>query len=507
MRTHLGATTLLVCASLLAVPAARPAAAADATVTATCVDGNHWDGVDTRSAAKYCSDALNALGFTAQKLTNTDATSVVQRIPTDRVFAHAGHAYVTCESGSDTICTAVASAMAGSSPTSTAVTALLGDASGATYQGPITVCNNYGCHDAVLAMTPYNTEMTGFELAVFASCNSGRNGAYGYASLVKSATDAGVDNVIGFKQKIYWIADTPNANLAGDAFLRTFWKDLRSGATYDAALADAATAAGGYGFNSYVHNREAGTPNRPIPSVAPASDDASSLATLPSTDWKDRLFADVANQGEAVRHEWVEENLRGTTVLKAQGPEGIVSVDPASGELLSAVREEGLVATAHRPSDEELEATATSFLEAFGRDGLEMVLASTNRIDHGSWSEARYTFRDQTGSGFGPNVASVSVNESSGVVASYAANWVEGARSRPAAIAQAGAVDLAARAAGFDEFVVDGVSLDWQTSSAPAYVWTVRLSKPIEPGAVQLLETASVELEAANGKVLEIARG
>lgn len=356
-------------------------------------------------------------------------------------------------------------------------------------------------------MTPYNTALAGFALAMFASCNSGKSGVNGYYSLVKTATDAGVDNVIGFRQKIFWIEDTPNTNLAGDAFLRAVWKDIGGGSTYDAALTDAAASAGGYGFNSYVHNREAGAPNRPVASAVPSTPSTSASAAMPSSDWRDRLFAEVTDQDDPVLHDWVEEQIRGTTVLNASGPEGIITVDPASGTLLGAVLEQGFVDRADQAASNERDLAAKLFLNEFGNPAPDVVLAKTDRIDHGSWTEVRYTFRDQASHGFGPNVATVSVNEQSGAVASYAASWVQDEHVKPSPISRAEAIELATRAAGFDDAVVNGSSLDWQVATDPEYVWTVQVSKPIDAGRIGLLETASVELEAETGQIIQIARG
>ena len=118
---------------LLLIPLAVPleGVASAATVpapTATCVDGNFHDGLDTRYAATYCTSALTAAGYAATARTQTDATPVLQQEATDAVFYHAGHALVV---GDGNNATAIASVMPGAGTGGT-FQGLLGDPAAAT---------------------------------------------------------------------------------------------------------------------------------------------------------------------------------------------------------------------------------------------------------------------------------------------------------------------------------------------------------------------------------------
>jgi hypothetical protein len=236
---------------------------ADAVPTASCVDGNFFDGLDTRYAASYCSSALTAAGYSAAAFSNSDATAVLEKLGTDGIYYHAGHALVECQTA--TYCTAVASAFAGASSSATLFTGLLGDPNGVQIQGPGTVCTaGGGCRSVTFVNYPYETQMQKFNLAVFQSCNSALDGALGYSSLATQAFNLGVvGSAIGFKDEVAWITNAPGDNLAGDAFARRFWSDLQSGRTYSSALVDAVNAGGGatYGYSSYVYLHDAAAPS------------------------------------------------------------------------------------------------------------------------------------------------------------------------------------------------------------------------------------------------------
>lgn len=114
-----------------------------------------------------------------------------------------------------------------------------------------------------MANFPYETQVQKFNLAVFQSCNSARDGVEGFTSLATVAYNTGkVGTAIGFRNEVSWITNAPGDNLAGDAFARRFWSDLKSGTTYATALVDAAAAGGGstYGYNSYVLLHHSGAP-------------------------------------------------------------------------------------------------------------------------------------------------------------------------------------------------------------------------------------------------------
>jgi hypothetical protein len=272
--SSLVAASCLVVGMLAPTPPAS-AAAAVGVPTASCVDGNFFDGLDTRYAATYCRNALTAAGYSATAYTNTDATSVLEQVGTDGIYYHAGHALVDCQTA--TYCTAVASAFAGASSSATTYTGLLGDPNGVEIEGPGTVCSaGGGCRSVDFVNYPYETQMQKFNLAVFQSCNSALDGADGFTSLATEAYDLGVvGTAIGFRDEVSWITNAPGDNLAGDAFARRFWSDLQSGRTYDSALVDAANAGGGstYGYSSYVYLHDPAAPStlRPAQYFAPGA--------------------------------------------------------------------------------------------------------------------------------------------------------------------------------------------------------------------------------------------
>ena len=272
-RNSLTATALFALAlSLGAAEVAPPAhATAPPAPTASCVDGNFFDGLDTRYSAAYCRDALNAAGYSATAYGNTQANDVAARLGSDGVFAHAGHALVV---GSGNYSTAIASAFAGPTATTALSTGLLGDPTAADFQGPAQVCNAGGsCRSVKLVNIPYESEMQKFNLAIFQSCNSARDGVQGYTSLMTVAADTGkVGTAVGFVDEVAWITNAPGDNLAGDGFARRFWGDLRSGRTYGSALVDAANVGGSqYGYLSYRmrHASNAPTALRPASYYVP----------------------------------------------------------------------------------------------------------------------------------------------------------------------------------------------------------------------------------------------
>ena len=258
---------LLLAGSALAAPAGNAVAQEVPAPGATCADANFFDGLDTRYAATYCYNATSARGWAAQKLTNTEATDALPNLPRDAIFYHAGHALVVGPTSNNV--TAVASAFAGPTSTSTTYTGLLGDPQAATLQGPTQVCSSGGgCRDVTMVNYPHVTEMTKFNLAVFQSCESARDGAYGYTSLATLASQTAlVGTAIGFVTPVAWIRNSPGNNVAGDAFARRFWGDLRNGTDYKTALVAAVNAAGGstYGYSGYRYLHRAGAPVRLSP--------------------------------------------------------------------------------------------------------------------------------------------------------------------------------------------------------------------------------------------------
>jgi hypothetical protein len=257
--------------TLAAVPAGE-ARADSATVTipeVTCADGNFFDGLDTRSAASYCASASSASGWGAvQQLTNTQAAPALETEARDGGFAHAGHAIVT---GSGNNATALASLFPGAAASGTTVTSLLGALGAADLQGPGQICNNTGgnCRDVTFVTAPYNSEMQKFDFAIFMSCNSAHDGVGGFNSLATVAYSTGhVGTAIGFYNEVSWIANAPGDNVAGDAFARKFWGDLRSGTTWATALADGANAGGGstYGWSTYREDHQSNAQNHLSPS-------------------------------------------------------------------------------------------------------------------------------------------------------------------------------------------------------------------------------------------------
>ncbi len=240
--------------------------------TGTCMDANFFDGLDTRYAATYCRNALNATGYSAASLSNTGASAAVQRELTDAVVYHAGHALVA---GIGNSATALSSLMAGSSRTSTTLEGLLGDPNALDVTGPGQVCDGSGhCRAVTVVNYPYETQLQKVNLAVFQSCNSARDGVQGYTSLATVAYNTGlVGTAIGFQNEVSWITNAPGDNLAGDAFARRFWSDLQGGRSYSSALADAALAGGGttYGYSSYVikHDPKAPSTLRPAQYFVP----------------------------------------------------------------------------------------------------------------------------------------------------------------------------------------------------------------------------------------------
>jgi hypothetical protein len=230
--------------------------------TGTCIDGNFFDGLDTRYAATYCRNALNAAGYGAAALSNTGASVALQREPTDAIVYHAGHALVA---GVGNNSTALASVMAGTSGSSTKLEGLLGDPTALDNTGPGAVCDGSGhCRQVTVLNYPYESQLQKVNLAVFQSCNSARDGVLGYTSLATVAYNTGlVGTAIGFKNEVSWVTNAPGDNLAGDAFARRFWGDLQSGSTYSSALVDGANAGGGstYGYSSYVYLHDPKAPS------------------------------------------------------------------------------------------------------------------------------------------------------------------------------------------------------------------------------------------------------
>lgn len=250
----------LTAVALLALSTSAQAAVGNTNPTASCVDGNFFDGLDTRYAATYCASALNYAQYQAMRFSNTDSTGVLENLATDGIFYHAGHAFVSCQTS--TYCTAVASALAGTSASSTTADSLLGDPNGVTLQGPGQECSTV-CRSVTFVTTPYETEMQKFNLAIFQSCNSAQDGANGFSSLATVASNTGnVGTSIGFRNEVAWITNAPGDNIAGDAFARRFWSDLKNGSSYGAAVVDATSAAGGatYGYSSYVIHHQSGAP-------------------------------------------------------------------------------------------------------------------------------------------------------------------------------------------------------------------------------------------------------
>jgi len=252
---------LALAAGVLAVFSPSASAVSAAVPTASCVDGNFQDGLDTRYAATYCAATLNAAGYSATALSGTDAAPVLEQESTDGIFYHAGHALVV---GGGNSATAIASVMPGPGAAGT-FQGLLGDPAAADFQGPTQVCDGSGhCRNVTMVNVPYESQMQKFNLAVFQSCNSGRDGVQGYNSLATIAYSLGVVGTsIGFKDEVSWITNAPGDNVAGDAFARRFWSDAKAGTDYLTALIDGVNAAGGstYGYSSYVYLHDPSAPN------------------------------------------------------------------------------------------------------------------------------------------------------------------------------------------------------------------------------------------------------
>ena len=422
----LGLAVLMAVSTVAAQPG--PPASAAAPYYGSCVDGNFFDGLDTRSAATYCKQALDAAGYTGQRFTNTDATGPLPYEAVDAVFAHAGHALVTCETPTSTNCTAISSAFAGSSSASTIESGLLGDPTAAYYQGPAQSCTSGGgCRDVVLTNYPYNSEMTKFNLALFASCNSARDGVFGLQSLATVAFNTGnVGTAIGFRNEVAWLANKPNANVAGDAFARTFWADLKSGTTYSTALVDAVNAAGGstYGWSSYVYKHHAGAPTRLRAAQYYVPTTATVASTSAGTGWRAQAFTDALGLNEAPSQlHWRDARVAGRTRQVATTPEGLVQVDPFTHEVTEIVFSDRLT-TATGPVKRQavLRDVADRFAADHYRGFAALRPRSVELLDHGSWTENRFVYQARRRGAWLPRQAVVGVNARTGQVAYY---WSE----------------------------------------------------------------------------------
>jgi hypothetical protein len=73
-------------------------------------------------------------------------------------------------------------------------------------------------------------------------------------------------SVIGFVNDISFPTNVDESNTYGDQWANTFWSDLGNGATYAAAVVDAANAVGNqYGFNSWVLEQYSNAPTSLYP--------------------------------------------------------------------------------------------------------------------------------------------------------------------------------------------------------------------------------------------------
>lgn len=260
-RRRAQAAVLALCASAaLAVPPSAALAAAPGAPTGSCADANYYDGLDVRSAATYCASALTAAGFAPTRFTNNDGTGPVAQLPTDGVFAHAGHSISYASPAGREV--GIGSVFVGTDRNT--ITSLTAEAQGVAYaQGPGQICSDSGgCRAVTFRSLPYGDAMPKFGLAVFQSCFSAAASVDGYKSLADASYARRVGTSIGFTGLVYWLSNQPNANVAGDAWARRFWSDTKAGLSYGTALVNASNAAGGatYGHHRYRILRNANAP-------------------------------------------------------------------------------------------------------------------------------------------------------------------------------------------------------------------------------------------------------
>jgi hypothetical protein len=244
----------------------------------SCYDALYYDGLDSRYSANHCASALSAAGYTPRPYDNTSAQTAAINSETDAVFFMAGHSMDLYDNGCVPSCSGAhtAAALLYESPNSGGpLDGLAGDAFTSAYwldsTGPTTICGEGGgCHSQTgFVAYPWgdgNPQTFKLNLAVLEACATAQETATYTSSMADYVHDYWAGNVIGFVDDISFPTNVDESNQYGDAWANTFWSDLGSGATYAAAVVDAANAVGNqYGFNSWVLLRYGSAPTSLYP--------------------------------------------------------------------------------------------------------------------------------------------------------------------------------------------------------------------------------------------------
>ncbi len=402
-----------------------------AVVQGSCYDLLSFDGLDSRYSSTHCASALTQAGYAPNAYDNGDARVAAARSSADAVFFDAGHAVV--DNGGSGPTTAVALMYEPSS----GINALLGDPSASPdLDNSPGICDDTGSCTTIpppgLIAYPWAYQSHADNLAVLEACQTAATGSL-FADMTTLLYDFGVGTTIGFAADVSFPVNAPESNTYGQAWANQFWSDLAGGETYSAAAVDAANAVGnGYGFDTWVEKQNPGAPNslypaeyyaegvpvqpaatRPATSTRPEVGTANRMATRAASSW---LGAPLPSQ---TRWQLVPSMDGGQQVAVVPGI-GLIKRDASSGSIIEAVFEGALRSSAdHRIPAAELDRAAGAFARAhfMNFDALEM--RSSSMIDHGTFTEQRFTWQLRKQGMWLPTSVTVGMNTSTGAVGYY----------------------------------------------------------------------------------------